>query len=335
MCACNPGYLPDLFDAHSCSPLCIKGCEYGTCTAPNTCLCDSGYNLVNGVCEPICSEPCLNGSCVAPETCQCLPGYKKSENDICEPFCSSYTASGECINSITCEPGWIKVIKNSVETCEPVCSEPCTNGTCIAPETCECLSGYEKSAYNTCEPYCFGCVHGSCISPQTCVCDPGWYRTESNGMCLAHCDYKCGNGSCVAPNICECYPGYQIDKSEGLEKENSALCVPICDNCEGACVAPDACICEPHQEMILVNADDGPCDCIDNCSAYANKCEKTICVTTSTTASVTLYDIHEPTEDITTSTVLISTTDVTDAHNTIESYHSDHNDLKIGKISSW
>ncbi|KAJ8733542.1 hypothetical protein PYW08_001840 [Mythimna loreyi] len=337
VCACDPGYLPDEFETHTCSPLCTKGCEHGTCRAPNVCVCDPGYNLEEGVCKPICSEPCPNGICVAPETCQCLPGYKKTEYDLCEPFCASYTASGECIITIICEPGWTNVIKDSVETCEPVCSEPCANGTCVAPETCECLKGYEKTANDTCEPYCFECVHGSCISPQTCVCDPGWYRKESSGTCLPHCDYNCGNGTCVAPNTCECYQGYELDKSQIVEQKHSPLCVPFCNNCEGVCAAPDICLCEPHQEMMLVNADGGPCDCEDNCTDDANKCERTICVEISTIASVTVYDIDEATEDAIASTVITDTTDAVSDYdnNIIESSHTDHNELKIEKTSSW
>lgn len=330
-CACNPGYLPDVFNTHICSALCIKGCDHGICITPNTCLCDSGYNLENGVCEPICSEPCLNGSCVAPETCQCLPGYNKSENNTCELSCSDYTESGECIITMTCEPGWTKVYQGPMEICEPVCSEPCSNGTCIAPDTCKCLNGYEKSANDLCEPYCsFGCVHGSCISPETCVCDPGWYKMESSGTCLAHCDFNCGNGSCVAPNICACHSGYVLDKSEGKD----ASCVPICSDCEGTCVAPDVCICGPHEEMISVTADGRPCDCIDNCTDGANKCEKTKCLMTTTSASVTSYYIDETSEDATVSSV--NTTNVVfDDNSTVENGHSDHIELKIEKASSW
>ncbi|KAJ8727327.1 hypothetical protein PYW07_001446 [Mythimna separata] len=337
VCACNPGYLPDVFEENACSPLCIKGCEHGTCTAPNICICDSGYQLKDGVCEPICSEPCLHGSCIAPETCQCLPGYKKTQNDTCEPFCSSYTATGECIITIVCEPGWTNVIKNSVETCEPVCPKPCVNSTCIAPEICECLNGYEKTANDMCKPYCFQCVHGSCISPHTCVCDPGWYRTESSGTCLPHCDYNCGNGTCIAPNTCQCYQGYELDKSVILEEQNTGLCVPMCSNCEGACIAPDICLCEPHEEMTLVNADGGPCDCVNNCSDDATKCEKTICVNISTVASVTMYDKDEATEEMIRATFMITTTDATsdEANTIVESGLTDYNELKIEKASSW
>ncbi|XP_047022711.1 protein draper-like [Helicoverpa zea] len=328
VCTCDLGYMPDIFDPHNCSALCIKGCDHGTCTSPNTCECDQGYELINDVCEPICSDPCENGACVAPETCQCIPGYKKSEYNICEPYCSGYTAIGECIVTITCEPGWEKVFNGQMEVCEPYCSKPCENSTCVAPDTCECLHGYEKSFYeirsldHICQPICSGCEHGTCISPQMCVCDPGWYKMESSGTCLPHCDEKCHNGRCVAPNTCECLPGY--------EDKNNTGCVPVCEKCEGSCVAPNTCVCEPPEEMMLVNEEGAPCDCTENCSDEANKCERTVCVLTTTKSVAKTEQVEDLA--VTTESTILSTTEVSIDLNTIDKPNTDPNEL-IEKVS--
>ncbi|KAF9802650.1 hypothetical protein SFRURICE_011661 [Spodoptera frugiperda] len=307
VCACNAGYLPDMFASHNCSPLCIRPCDHGMCVAPNTCECDEGYNLVNEVCEPICSKPCHNGTCVAPQTCQCLPGYKKFENDTCEPFCSNNNETGDCINSVICEPGWSKVMRNSIEICEPTCTSPCNNGTCVAPDICECFEGYEKTGDDTCMPHCSWCVHGTCIGPQICLCDPGWYKKELNGNCLPHCDYKCGNGTCVAPNTCECLPGYKVDEKATKLGEDSALCAPECKHCDGTCIAPGTCVCEPPEHEVLVTIDGQPCQCVDNCSDTAHTCERTICLLTTTVSSVTKINADQTSEtkvtDIYTSTL--------------------------------
>ncbi|XP_026729703.1 von Willebrand factor D and EGF domain-containing protein-like isoform X2 [Trichoplusia ni] len=346
VCACNPGYVPDMFDPYNCIPLCIKGCDHGTCVAPNTCSCNSGYNLVNDICEPVCDEPCYNGTCIAPNTCQCYPGYKMSDNKTCEPYCSSYTASGECVITLTCVPGWTKVIKGAVEVCEPLCTELCENGICIEPDKCECLKGYVKIASNRCDPVCSsGCLHGSCIGPETCVCDPGWYRKESSGACQAHCDYKCGNGTCSGPNVCECFPGFKLDEGVTDQVDTATpMCVPVCDSCEGSCVAPGVCVCEYPLETVLVAADGGPCNCTENCSDDETKCERTICVESTTehvisTESTTDQRFEETTvlHDVLSTTDIVSVTTVTDnadyERSTEENEGNDYDEIKIEEAS--
>lgn len=59
----------------------------GNCTAPDTCVCDTGYQISSDkTCKPKCSNGCTNGDCTAPEVCTCRPGYINSLNG-CEPEC--------------------------------------------------------------------------------------------------------------------------------------------------------------------------------------------------------------------------------------------------------
>lgn len=50
--------------------------------------CCKGYakNAAENSCIPICSTECLHGSCIAPETCQCETGYGGPNCDISEYF---------------------------------------------------------------------------------------------------------------------------------------------------------------------------------------------------------------------------------------------------------
>lgn len=40
---CCTGYTPAVHSANECVPFCDPACEFGTCTAPNTCTCHEGY----------------------------------------------------------------------------------------------------------------------------------------------------------------------------------------------------------------------------------------------------------------------------------------------------
>ena len=71
------------------------------------CTCDDGYKLQSEgshICEPICSEDCVNGTCTEPDVCECNHGYEKDLEDghssKCKPTCSESCVSGVGIHSI-------------------------------------------------------------------------------------------------------------------------------------------------------------------------------------------------------------------------------------------
>ena len=83
----------------------VRGCyNNGTCVAPDTCSCSSGWGGFDCT-VPICAVPCLhNGNCTLPDRCTCEFGWK---GDQCET---------------------------------PICSQQCMNGgQCVAPDTCQCF----------------------------------------------------------------------------------------------------------------------------------------------------------------------------------------------------
>nr|XP_031825838.1 fibrillin-1-like [Nomia melanderi] len=242
-CTCNDGFQRD--DLHSefyCRPICNNGCLFGTCVAPNTCECNMGYQLIENTCEPVCSEPCHMGKCIAPETCLCEYGYK--------------------------------LLEGSAHICEPVCENTCVNGNCTAPETCTCYTGYMSGPllYGSfvCVPVCDGgCSFGVCIEPNVCECDPGYQLIENT--CRPVCSKPCEMGTCIAPEICTCYYGY------GLTERSAYICEPVCEKAcvNGTCTAPGICDC--HEGFVLSDDEseqhvckphcDPPCGPYGECTA--------------------------------------------------------------------
>lgn len=76
-----------------------------------------------------------NGTCVAPETCQCATGWEGADCSV--PTCSfGCQHNGNCTgpDQCTCERGW-----TSADCSVPMCAQECQNGgICVAPDTCKC-----------------------------------------------------------------------------------------------------------------------------------------------------------------------------------------------------
>lgn len=121
---CEPGTnCNGVFMPYTCDP----PCQHGLCVANNTCVCNHGFDSVEGshTCEPICKGGCAHGVCKSPHNCECDDGYEKVG-----------------------------------EKCQPVCNDNCTNGICIAPNTCNCTEGYQfvHNSRHKCEK--IKCHHG-------------------------------------------------------------------------------------------------------------------------------------------------------------------------------
>ena len=250
-CTCDTGWEGALCDAAICATACVNG----ACTAPDTCTCDTGWE--GDLCDAaICATACVNGDCTAPDTCTCDTGW---EGDACETaICATACVNGACTapDTCTCDAGWQGGLCDA-----PACDPACVNGTCTAPVTCTCATGWEGAACDAaiCET---ACVTGDCTAPDTCTCDTGW---EGAACDVPICATACVNGDCTAPDFCTCDDGWT----------GFACDTPVCDPwcIHGTCVAPDACDCETGWEGATCNdaicataCVNGACTAPDTCT---------------------------------------------------------------------
>lgn len=173
---CHKGYQKGIL-SHICEPICSK-CLNGRCISPENCLCDEGFDKINGICVPRCEPKCVNSKCVAPNFCQCLEGYEVKNNSYCSPKCDNCNY-GYCSipNKCTCYKDY--EMKN--DNCVPICNLECINGECILPNTCQCYEGYQKTNFsNICEKSCLQeCVFGNCTDGE-CICEKFWTGENCN-----------------------------------------------------------------------------------------------------------------------------------------------------------
>lgn len=216
-CICDSGYRDKLFLNLTTNTPCTEFTCFdnpwspchtpnGTCVAPDTCDCVSGYTgntcgipICNGISatDPtVCSS---NGVCVAPNTCLCNLGRVA-------PLCTCPTGySGTECDIWSC--GGI------FATNESVCS---SYGNCVSPNTCQCDTGYSGTSCNS-----WSCASVSRVSPTVCG----------------------GKGNCTAPDQCSCITGFYgstcNDWNCGLEHKSSTT---VCTG-RGTCTKPDLCTC--------------------------------------------------------------------------------------------
>ncbi|KAJ0179021.1 hypothetical protein K1T71_005796 [Dendrolimus kikuchii] len=134
-CSCFPEHVKN--EAGFCVATCPIGCQNGRCDG-GECMCNKGYKLHNDgkYCVPICDQICWrNGNCTAPNTCVCNPGYNPAPEGACIPHCTA-CSNGQCIgpNECRCLSGYYKDEKGD---CKARCERGCTiNGICSAPNIC-------------------------------------------------------------------------------------------------------------------------------------------------------------------------------------------------------
>jgi sugar lactone lactonase YvrE len=97
---------------------------------------NSRWNDTGGTCIDYVVRGCYNnGTCIAPNTCQCASGYGGRDCSIplCEEGCKH---GGNCTapNTCTCEKGWA-----GHDCSVALCAQECNNGGhCVAPDVCKC-----------------------------------------------------------------------------------------------------------------------------------------------------------------------------------------------------
>ena len=108
------------------------------CLSPGVCSCKPGFEKnAGGDCTvPQCLQTCYNGgSCTAPDTCTCASGW--FDSNCTTPVCSNTCANGgNCTspNTCSCPSQWM-----GTDCRIPICTQTCLNGaSCVAPNTCKC-----------------------------------------------------------------------------------------------------------------------------------------------------------------------------------------------------
>ncbi|MFA5625080.1 MAG: SUMF1/EgtB/PvdO family nonheme iron enzyme [Bradymonadales bacterium] len=104
---CAEGYVP-------CGEACINPnndpLHCGACSLiGQDNKCDDGYQCINAECKPFCAEACQNGgTCIAPNTCDCKTGWSGNTctTPVCNPICQN---GGTCSapNTCSCPISWI------------------------------------------------------------------------------------------------------------------------------------------------------------------------------------------------------------------------------------
>jgi len=305
-CTCTPGSYTGQFCQHSIcwnvagdSPIVCSG--HGSCSAPNQCACDTGYEGINcqvstcfGVRDDNSSVCSGRGTCVSKDLCVCtVPSVTGSncEINICNAIrqddshvCNS---RGNCTSPdlCTCIPQYGGALCEHPACFGVVSTDPSTcsgHGTCFFPDACGCEFGNYTG--NNCQlAICYGynasdasvCNgHGHCSLVDDCVCETSmWTGSTCNtpicyGIAGNNASVCSTHGSCDFANLCTCNNGWTGDLCDipicyGLNATDTLVC-----SSNGTCVGPDNCTC-------LTGFTNGVCQ-LPVCFGY-NSSESVVC----------------------------------------------------------
>lgn len=101
-------------------------------------MCEPGWQGL--VCQIGVCTRCDFGVCTAPETCDCFYGYEGQYCNITSSIPPCLHGSPDYPDHCECEEGWEGRICD-----RPVCEIPCNNGHCITPNNCECMIGWDSA----------------------------------------------------------------------------------------------------------------------------------------------------------------------------------------------
>ena len=259
-CACDAGYGGPLCTWY-CGASNNRTCGRGTCTAPQTCVCEDYFvHNAAGVCDTCdeglygvdCTESCVgcaNGRCDVTGACVCAAGYW----------------GDGCVNE--CPGG-----------AENACAG---HGTCDgATGVCTCSGHFVGTQCNRCHPSwrSLGCAvqcplgqsgtacsgRGMCLEGQCYSCSPSPV-TDNNTVVLV-----CGSACELTNEACGsgCPPGFY-----GAQCEMACPGTPIGCSSHGVCRTDGTCLCYNGFEGTDCSS---ACPCSAACPATATGCAATV-----------------------------------------------------------
>lgn len=271
--------------------VCIFVCGQNSVYSQNvsSCVCISGFGLMNGVCSVCPSNYFISqGYCVTcpvnsvlnaiKNTCDCQSGYYTNQFGICSKKCSTNevydSSSQQCsclaglgrINGVcTVCPTGTQVVGDSCSSCSQ--NEQLVNGKCI------CKTGYAYNTGKVCT-FCSDLPNGFLINGVCSVCPSGLVYTgnyicscpagkiKSGSSCISQCQadelldsqgncFTCGNNQAISGGKCVCKTGYSLN--------SCGICVLACTS--GQFVFQGGCAVCPLNTVF--NSQIGGCSCPD------------------------------------------------------------------------
>lgn len=126
-------------ESNRCEKSCVPECIFGKCVN-GQCICDSGFQLYDGICIQTTSTTSTTTSTTSTTTSATT---KAVVVDVTTEYFEIDDVTTENVPCNTCESE--DCDDDGKNECLPFCGrnkEICVNGTCISPGVCECFDGF-------------------------------------------------------------------------------------------------------------------------------------------------------------------------------------------------